>query len=99
MGNDLKTKFIKGVDISTLPELERLWAKFYDIDGDERNPLAILQEHGANAVRLRLWNHPYSKDVEPYGAGTNDLETTLELAKRVKERGMDVLMNLSLIHI
>ena len=94
MGNDLKTKFIKGVDISTLPELERLGAKFYDIDGDERNPLAILQEHGANAVRLRLWNHPYSKDGEPYGAGTNDLETTLELAKRVKERGMDVLLNL-----
>ncbi len=94
MGVISEKKFIKGMDVSSLLELEGLNAKFYDRDGDERNALAILQEYGANAIRLRLWNHPYSKDGEPYGAGTNDLETTLELARRAKERGIDVLLNL-----
>ena len=94
MGAISEKKFIKGMDVSSLLELEGLGAKFYDEDGDERNLLAILQEYGVNALWLRLWNHPYSKDGEPYGAGTNDLETALELAKRAKERGLDVLLNL-----
>lgn len=94
MGVISEKKFIKGMDISTMLELEQLGAKFYDSDGDGRNLLAILQEYGTNAVRLRLWNHPYSKDGEPYGAGTNDMETAMELAGRAKDRGMDVLLDL-----
>ena len=94
MGVIPEKKFIKGMDISTMLELEQLGAKFYDSDGDGRNLLAILQEYGTNAVRLRLWNHPYSKDGEPYGAGTNDMETAMELAGRAKDRGMDVLLDL-----
>lgn len=89
-----KEKFIKGMDISTLLELEDLNVKYYDKDGEERELLSILQEYGVNAVRLRLWNHPYSNEGEPYGAGTNDLEKTLELAKRVKARGMDFLLDI-----
>ena len=58
MGVISEKKFIKGMDISTMLELEQLGAKFYDSDGDGRNLLAILQEYGTNAVRLRLWNHP-----------------------------------------
>ena len=69
MGVISEKKFIKGMDVSTLLELEQLGAKYYDSDGDERNLLAILQEYGTNAVRLRLWNNPYSKDGEPYGQG------------------------------
>lgn len=88
-----KKKFIKGMDVSSLLELERLGAKFYDKDGDERNLLSVLQEYGANAIRLRLWNHPYSSEGELYGGGTNDMETTLELAKRAHERRMDILLN------
>ena len=58
MGVISDKKFIKGMDVSSLPELEQLGAKFYDKDGDERNLLAILQEYGTNAVRIRLWNNP-----------------------------------------
>ena len=43
MGVISDKKFIKGMDVSSLPELEQLGAKFYDKDGDERNLLAILQ--------------------------------------------------------
>ena len=52
MGVISEKKFIKGMDISTMLELEQLGAKFYDSDGDGRNLLAILQEYGTNAVRL-----------------------------------------------
>ena len=50
-------KFIKGVDISTLLEVECCGGKFYD-NGVERDVLDILKTYGINAVRLRLWNNP-----------------------------------------
>ena len=86
-------KFYKGMDISTLLEVEKCGGKFYD-RSEEKDVLDILQSYGVNAVRLRLWNDPYSENGEPYGAGTNDLPTTITLAKRAKEHGMDVLLDL-----
>lgn len=86
-------KFYKGMDISSLLEVEACGGKFYD-RGENKDLLDILQSYGTNAVRLRLWNDPYSEDGEPYGAGTNDLTATIELAKRAKTHGMDVLLNL-----
>ena len=84
-------KFYKGMDISTIKEVESLGGKFYD-HGVEKDVFEILKSYGTNAVRLRLWNDPYSEDGTPYGAGTNDLPTTIELAKRAKAHGMEVLL-------
>lgn len=42
---------IKGVDISTLLELERLKTKFYD-NGAEGKLEDILASHGVNSVRM-----------------------------------------------
>ena len=86
-------KFYKGIDLSTLLEVEKCGGKFYD-RGIEKDVFDILKGYGINAVRLRLWNDPYSEDGEPYGAGTNDLPTTITLAERAKEHGMDVLLDL-----
>lgn len=86
-------KFIKGMDVSTLIEQEECGAKYYD-HGKEGDMLEILKEYGVNSVRLRLWNDPYSENGEPYGAGTNDLEKTVILAKRAKKLGMGVLLDL-----
>ena len=66
--------FIKGMDVSSLKELEQLGAEYYK-DGEKRELLGLLKEYGTNAVRLRLWNDPYSESGVPYGAGTNDLKT------------------------
>lgn len=85
-------KFLKGMDISTLKEVESLGGKFYD-EGVEKDALTILQSYGVNAVRLRLWNDPYTEDGKPYGAGTNDLPATIELTKRALEKGMEVLLD------
>ncbi len=85
-------EFLKGVDLSTLKEVEGLGGRFYD-KGVEKDVLGILKDYGVNAVRLRLWNDPYTEDGKPYGAGTNDLPTTIELAKRVLDNGMKVLLD------
>ena len=86
-------KFIKGMDISTLIELEICGAKYYDY-GKEGDLFDILKSYGTNAVRIRLWNNPYDAQGRPYGAGTNDTSTMLKLARRAKAHGMDILLDL-----
>lgn len=85
--------FIKGMDVSSLKELEQLGAKYYQ-DGQEKGLLEILKAYGANSVRLRLWNDPYSESGVPYGAGTNDLAVTLELGRRALDMGYGFLLDL-----
>ncbi len=86
-------KFLKGMDLSSLKEVESLGGRFYD-HGVEKDVFDILKDYGVNAVRLRLWNDPYTEDGKPYGAGTNDLPTTIELARRALSHGMEVLLDL-----
>lgn len=89
---------IKGMDVSTLVEEEACGAKFFD-EGVERDLFDILEKYGVNSVRLRLWNDPYGERIPgtearyPYGAGTNDFETFVRLAKRAKAHNMSVLLD------
>ena len=50
--------FIRGADLSALPQIESTHAVFYNLSGQEENFLTILKNSGVNTVRLRLWNHP-----------------------------------------
>lgn len=84
--------FIKGMDVSTLLEEEACGAKYYD-HGQEADLFDILKNYGVNSIRLRLWNNPYDEAGNPYGAGTNDLEKTIILARRAKEHGMGWLLD------
>ena len=85
--------FIKGMDVSTLIEEEQCGAKYYD-NGKEGDLLDILKSYGTNYVRLRLWNDPYDENGNPYGAGTNDIDKTIELSKRAKAHDMGILLDL-----
>jgi len=85
--------FVKGVDLSTLVELEKCGAKYYN-NGKEGDLLSILKEYDFDTVRIRVWNDPYAEDGTPYGAGTNDVETSIEIGKRVTAAGYGVLLNL-----
>ena len=85
-------KFVKGMDLSTLLELERCGAKYYD-NGEERDLLAIMKSYDVDTIRIRLWNDPWSETGESYGAWENDLKTSLEIAKRVTAAGFGVLLN------
>ena len=55
--------------------------------------LLILQRHGVNLIRLRLWNDPYDDAGNPYGAGTNDLRRVMTLARRCKALGLPWLLD------
>ena len=85
-------KFVKGMDLSTLLELERCGAKYYD-HGQEMDIRDIMKKYDVDTIRLRMWNDPWSEDGKSYGAGENDVKTTLEIAKRVTAAGFGVLMN------
>ncbi len=84
--------FVKGMDLSTLLEMERCGAKYYD-EGKEADILAIMKKYDVDTIRIRLWNDPWSESGESYGAGENDLKTSLEIAKRVTDAGFGVLLN------
>ena len=47
-------EWIKGMDISSLLEVERCGGKFYD-HGAAGDALDILKSYGTNLVRLRLF--------------------------------------------
>ena len=86
------SKFIKGMDLSTLLEMEKCKAKYYD-NGKEKDILEIMKDYDIDTIRLRLWLDPKSKDGEEYGAGNNDMATTIAIGKKVTKAGFGVLLN------
>lgn len=86
------SEFIHGMDISSMEEVVRRGGKFYD-KGQEKELLQILKSYGVNYIRLRLWLNPYTEEGKPYGAGVNDLDVTMRMAKQVKEAGLKYLLD------
>jgi arabinogalactan endo-1,4-beta-galactosidase len=79
-----------GVDASELTQVEKGGAKFYewsqkDNRGWETPLPKILANHGVKVARLRLWHGP--KD------GVNGLDYTLNLAKRLHNNGIKILLD------
>lgn len=85
--------FIKGMDISVQHEIEQLGATYFNC-GKESDVVQILGDYKVNHVRLRLWNNPYDAGNKPYGGGTNDLATTISIARRAAQKGMGLLLDL-----
>lgn len=85
-------RFVKGMDLSTLLEMEKCGARYYD-EGKETDILDIMKKYDVDTIRIRLWNDPWSGAGESYGAGGNDLATSLAIAKRVTASGLGVLLN------
>lgn len=81
-----------GADISFLPELEARGMKFYD-QGVEKDAIQILKDHGFNYVRLRIFNEPARDSGYSPGKGFCDLAHTKQMAKRVKNAGMKLLLD------
>ncbi len=75
---------IHGADISYLEELEANGAVFKE-DGVADDLFAIFARNGINTIRLRLWHTPER--------GWYDLESTIGLAKRARDAGMDLLLD------
>ncbi len=82
-----------GADISFLPQLEDRGMKFSD-SGMQKDPIAIMKDHGLNYVRLRIFNDPARDSGYSPGKGFCDLEHTKAMARRVKAAGMKLLLDL-----
>ncbi|MBQ0040074.1 MAG: glycosyl hydrolase 53 family protein [Treponema sp.] len=80
--------FIRGADVTCLYDLEKSGAKFFDTDGTEKEMLAILKDHGANWIRLRVWVAPESD------YGMSAIEKAAETGKKAKALGFRILLDL-----
>jgi arabinogalactan endo-1,4-beta-galactosidase len=86
---------IIGADISSVQAAEARGIRYSD-NGQQKDILAILKDHGFNYVRLRVFNDPTRPTPRdrPYSLdGYCDLPHTIEMAKRVKAMGMGLLID------
>jgi arabinogalactan endo-1,4-beta-galactosidase len=81
-----------GADISFLPELEARGMKFKD-NGIEKDAILILRDHGFNYIRLRIFVNPENDKGYSPQKGYCGLKYTLEMANRVKNVGMKILLD------
>ena len=92
--------FYTGADISTVQEYERFGAKFFDVDGTEKDIFTLLKDHGFNAIRLKTFVSPKAKygyaaagcehDAEAYA----DKDHIVAYAKKIKAAGMAFLLDI-----
>lgn len=81
-----------GADISFLPQLEYQGMKFYD-NGEENDAIEILKNHGFNTIRLRIFVNPENENGYAPDQGFCGLDSTLMMARRVKEAGLNLLLD------
>lgn len=82
-----------GLDLSIQKELNQ-YKPIYKYEGKEIEPFSFFSNHSSiSSIRLRLWMNPYDEKGNPYGGGTNDLDTFLYLAKKANANGMSVLLD------
>lgn len=81
-----------GADISFLPQLESRGMKFYD-NGVEGDAIEILKNHGMNYIRLRIFVNPENELGYSPQQGFCGLDSTLKMAKRVKDAGLNLLLD------
>ncbi|WP_405338627.1 glycosyl hydrolase 53 family protein [Fibrobacter sp.] len=92
--------FYNGADISTVQEYERWGAKFYDVDGTEKDIFTLLKDHGFNAIRLKTFVSPKAQygyaasgcdhDAEAYA----DKDHIIAYAEKIKAAGMAFLLDI-----
>lgn len=89
-----RPSFIMGADISWTLEDEHGGARYFD-QGIQKDLVEILGDHGFNYVRLRTFVQPAAAGGYAEGAAEawNDLDHTIEMAQRVYQHGMGLLLN------
>ena len=81
--------FVKGADISWLPQMEASGYTFYNDSGVAQDCFRILKDHGINAIRLRTWVNPSNDKF----SGHCSKAETVAMALRAKNWGMKVLID------
>ncbi|MGD8866821.1 MAG: glycosyl hydrolase 53 family protein [Gemmatimonadales bacterium] len=88
-----------GADISFLPQIEngatrfaRGTGKFFE-DGQEVDAIELLKKHGFNYIRLRIFVNPENEGGYSPGVGFCGLDSTLSMARRIKDAGLGFLLD------
>ena len=92
--------YILGADISKFQEYESRGALFYDVDGIQKPPFAILKNHGFNYARLKTFVDPAARyGYAAAGCGETSTEAfgdkthVVAYAKKIKDAGMAFLLD------
>lgn len=80
--------FIKGADVSWLPQMEALGFTFNNASGVKQDLLKILKGYGINAISLRTWVNPSS---DPANGHCSQAET-IAMAVRCQQAGLPVVI-------
>ncbi len=78
------SNFIKGVDISALPQIEDNGGVYLE-NGIPKDAVNIFKDHRLNYIRLRIWHTPAD--------GYCGLTKTLQMAERIKNAGLKLLLD------
>jgi arabinogalactan endo-1,4-beta-galactosidase len=81
--------FVKGADISWLPQMGATGYKFYSDKGDEEDCFKILKDHGINTIRLRTFVNP----SDDKASGHCSMDETVAMAIRAQKWGMRVMID------
>jgi arabinogalactan endo-1,4-beta-galactosidase len=81
--------FVKGADISWLPQMEATGYKFYNDQGVEQDCFQILKDHGINTIRLRTFVNPSNDKA----SGHCSKEETVAMALRAQKWGLRVMID------
>ena len=91
LGMTAQNKISLGADISMLPEYERVNTPYYDNSGTKIDAFTYMKDEAKmNSMRVRLFVSPNGAT----GSGVcQDLEYVKKLGKRIKDAGMDFLLD------
>lgn len=81
-----------GADISFLSQIEARGGKFFD-SNKETDAIALLHNHGFNYIRLRIFVNPENPKGYSPKDGYCGLKYTLQMAKRINDSGMKLLLD------
>ncbi|MBQ7573704.1 MAG: glycosyl hydrolase 53 family protein [Clostridia bacterium] len=87
-------EFLNGGDISEYTIINDKGGKYYDLSGNEVNPIEYLASMGMNSCRIRLSNTPgkgHGDGTYYLPEGYQDEQDCLNLAKEAKANGMDIV--------
>jgi arabinogalactan endo-1,4-beta-galactosidase len=84
-GRNSQHCFVRGADISGLIKNEDFGAVYRRADGRRGDAVKILAENGVNCIRAKVWVDPAD--------GYNTKTQVVELGKRAKRAGMDLLVD------
>lgn len=95
----MKDIMVLGADLGWVGQLESRGIRWVDIDGNQIDPLQAVKNMGTNTVRLRVFVNPpaeafwQKKDGTVCMLGFADGKSVLEMAKRVKNLGLDLMVD------